>query len=158
MTDATAGDALSPKRSRKPMLFGLVGAVVFGAGGFFLTYSGMLALPSGHDSGHFEAAPLPDVGFVSLEPLTVSLGPASTSKHLRFSAQIEAGTSYLEEVRAMSPRIIDVLNSYLRAIDPAHLEDPTMLPMIKAQMLRRVQIVTGEGRVQDLLIAEFVLN
>ena len=32
------------------------------------------------------------------------------------------------------------------------------LVRLRAQMLRRVQMVTGEGRVRDLLITEFVLN
>jgi flagellar FliL protein len=29
---------------------------------------------------------------------------------------------------------------------------------LRAQMLRRVQIVAGEGRIRDLLIMEFVLS
>jgi len=29
---------------------------------------------------------------------------------------------------------------------------------IRAHLLRRIQIVTGEGRVRDLLVTEFVLN
>ncbi len=53
---------------------------------------------------------------------------------------------------------MDVLNGYLRAVDVPALEDPSSLIRLRAQMLRRVQIVTGEGRVRDLLIIEFVLN
>ena len=36
----------------------------------------------------------------------------------------------------------------------------TVLALIRlrAQMLRRIQVVSGEGRVRDLLITEFVLN
>ena len=49
------------------------------------------------------------------------------------------------------PRILDVLNSYLRAVELADLEDPSAMVRLRAQMLRRVQIVTGEGRVRDLL-------
>jgi flagellar FliL protein len=56
------------------------------------------------------------------------------------------------------PRILDVLNSYLRAIDVASIEDPQAMARLRAQMLRRIQIVTGEGRVRDLLVTEFVLN
>jgi len=56
------------------------------------------------------------------------------------------------------PRILDVLNSYLRAVAITDLEDPTAMARLRAQMLRRVQIVTGEGRVRDLLVTEFVLN
>ena len=56
------------------------------------------------------------------------------------------------------PRVLDVLNSYLRAVEVSDLEDPSALVRLRAQMLRRVQIVTGEGRVRDLLVTEFVLN
>ena len=52
----------------------------------------------------------------------------------------------------LMPRIQDVLNSYLRAVEVRQLEDPSALLRLRAQMLRRVQIVTGEGRVRDLLI------
>ncbi len=56
------------------------------------------------------------------------------------------------------PRVIDVLNSYLRALETSDLADSTALVRLRAQMLRRVQIVTGGDRVHDLLIMEFVLN
>ena len=56
------------------------------------------------------------------------------------------------------PRVVDVLNSYLRALEPSDLEANSILVRLRAQMLRRIQIVTGAGRVNDLLIMEFVLN
>ena len=51
-----------------------------------------------------------------------------------------------------------MLNSYLRAVSINELEDPSSLIRLRAQMLRRIQIVTGEGQVRDLLVTEFVLN
>ena len=66
--------------------------------------------------------------------------------------------SYEDEVTKLTPRVLDVLNSYLRAVDIAVLSDPPALIKLRAQMLRRIQLVTGEGRVRDLLILEFVLN
>ena len=62
-----------------------------------------------------------------------------------------------QEVR-VEPRVMDVLNSYLRAVEVSDLEDPSALISLRAQMLRRIQLVTGEGRVRDLLIMEFVLS
>jgi flagellar FliL protein len=56
------------------------------------------------------------------------------------------------------PRIVDVMNSYLRAIDPAEFDDSAALVRMRVQLLRRIQIVTGDGRVRDLLVTEFVLN
>jgi flagellar FliL protein len=53
---------------------------------------------------------------------------------------------------------MDVLNGYLRAVEVAEIEDRSALIRLRAQMLRRVQIVTGEGRVRDLLVTEFVVN
>ncbi len=38
------------------------------------------------------------------------------------------------------------------------LENPAAIQRLRAQMLRRVQVVTGEGRVRDLLVTEFILN
>ena len=58
----------------------------------------------------------------------------------------------------LMPRVLDVLNTYLRAVEVRDLEEPAALARLRAQMLRRIQVVTGEGRVRDLLIAEFVLN
>jgi flagellar FliL protein len=61
-------------------------------------------------------------------------------------------------VTHLLPRILDVLNGYLRAVELAELEDPDALVRLRAQMLRRIQIVTGQGMVRDLLVTEFVLN
>jgi flagellar FliL protein len=77
---------------------------------------------------------------------------------LRFTAQVEVAAGSEADVTLLKPRILDVLNSYLRAIDIASIEDPQAMARLRAQMLRRVQVVTGEGRVRDLLITEFVLN
>ncbi len=137
--------------------------LVLGGGGFFAVYSGMIL---GHPPEEVAAEPaveeiipeaLPEVAFVALDPMVISLtggGP----KHLRFSAQLEVAKAYLPDVELLKPRVMDVLNGYLRAIEVGVLEDPTALIRLRAQMLRRIQLVTGEGRVRDLLIIEFVLN
>ena len=62
------------------------------------------------------------------------------------------------EVVLLKPRILDVMNGYLRAVEVQELADPHALVRLRSQMLRRIQIVTGEGRVRDLLVTEFVLN
>ncbi len=77
---------------------------------------------------------------------------------MRFRAQLEVPSKYKADVETLLPRVVDVLNSYLRALETGDLTDPSALVRLRAQMLRRVQIVTGEGRVNDLLIMEFVVN
>lgn len=150
------------KRSKLPMILGLVLALVLGGGGFYGVYSGLLLAPDGdHAEGgasETEFKSLPKVAFVPVDPLTINLGRGSTNRHLRFRAELEVAPAATTEVTAMLPRVLDVLNGYLRAVDLSDLEEPTALIKLRAQMLRRVQMVTGEGRVRDLLIMEFVLN
>lgn len=161
MSDATAEapEAAPAKRSKRPLLIGLVLMLALGGGGFYATYSGLIF---GHAEGEKgkEAAPdpFPEIAFVPVDPVMVTLGPGATSKHLKFTAQLEVAKPYAAEVTVLMPRILDVLNSYLRAVSPQELEDPAQMARLRAQMLRRVQIVTGEGRVRDLLVTEFVLN
>ena len=149
-----------PKKSKLPLLIGIVLGLALGGGGFYATWSGLLFGGKQDGTGAMTqtVAALPDIAFVPVDPLVISLGPESRSRHLRFSAQLEVGKSHQAEVAMLMPRILDVLNGYLRAIDLRELENPSTLIRIRAQMLRRVQIVTGEGRVRDLLVTEFVLN
>jgi flagellar protein FliL len=131
-------------------------APLLGGGGFYAVYSGILFADFGSDQER--ASALPDVGFVPLEQVIVNLRENDHGRHLRFGATLEVNRRYQSEVEQLMPRILDVLNSYLRALDTQSLAEPGALIRLRAQMLRRVQIVTGEGRVRDLLITEFVLN
>lgn len=147
------------KRSKKPLLIGLVLALLLGGGGFYATWSGLILASAEHEPAHEEMpGPLSGIAFVPLETMVISLASDSGSRHLRFTAQVEVVDSAAADVTLLTPRILDVLNSYLRAIDFAAIEDPSAMAKLRAQMLRRIQIVTGEGRVRDLLITEFVLN
>jgi flagellar protein FliL len=152
-------DAVPKRRSKKPLLIGLVLALALGGGGFYATYSGMIL---GGGDAHAEddrtPGPLQGIAFVPLETMVISLGADSGSEHLRFTAQLEVADTAVTDVTTLSPRILDVLNSYLRAIDTASIEDPQAMARLRSQMLRRIQVVAGEGRVRDLLITEFVLN
>ncbi|WP_172297618.1 flagellar basal body-associated protein FliL [Pseudoruegeria sp. HB172150] len=168
--DVDEEDGALKKKSKLPMLIGTVLALVLGGGGFFAVYSGMILGPEdaqdaaadAHGDPHAEAMedalPLPQVAFVPIDPLVINLGTGASSRHLRFRAQLEVTPQYQQDVTDVLPRVQDVLNSYLRAVSIDDLEDPTALIRLRAQMLRRIKIVTGEGRVRDLLIMEFVLN
>jgi flagellar FliL protein len=147
------------KRPMKPLLIGLVLALALGGGGFYVTFSGLiLGGRTAETEEEHGPGPLTGIAFVPLDTIVVSLGPDSGSKHLRFTAQLEVADTAAADVATLTPRILDVINSYLRAIDTASIEDPHAMARLRAQMLRRIQIVTGEGRVRDLLITEFVLN
>jgi len=160
-------ESVSKKSSKLPLIIGVLLAALGGGGGFFAVSSGMLFGPESEktakasDTEKFAASELPDlpdVAYVPVPALVVSLGEGATGKHLRFYAQLEVGAGHQEEVAALMPRVVDVLNSYLRALDVRDLTDRASLTRLRSQMLRRVRIVAGGERVKDLLIMEFVLN
>ena len=94
--------------------------------------------------------------FVALDAITVNMGSRGESRHLRFSAQLEVTPGNATPVQHLMPRIMDVLNIYLRALDPREMEEPAALLRLRGQMLRRVQIVTGPGMVNDLLVLSLI--
>lgn len=164
------GDA--PKSKGKGLLFGLLAAVLFGAGGFYAAYAGLIHIggdtestadhseaeaQGGHGAANSSTATL-DIAFVPLDSLVISLANSAHSKHLLFTAELEVEKGAVDEVTALMPRIMDVLNGYLRAVKVEDIEEPTSLIRLRAHMLRRVRAVTGGGRVRDLLVTEFVLN
>ena len=164
MTDTAAATAEAPKKRRmQPMLIGVALMVALSVGGFFVTYKRLIPLEkpnaAGSEAGEKVAASAaPAATFVPVPPIIVSLGDRSSGANLRFSSNLEVADGQAAAVKALMPRILDVLNSYLRAVDVSALEDPTALTRLRAQMLRRIQIVTGEGQVRDLLVTQFVLN
>lgn len=162
MSDESAAEEEAPKKASKlPLILGLVLALLGGGGGFYATWSGML-MGDASSEDHAKKAPsvnaLPDIVFVELEPLVVSITGSEDLSHLRFRAQLEVPSSYQEDVELLQPRIIDVLNGYLRALRTSDIEDTSALARLRAQMLRRVQVVIGPDRINDLLIMEFVIN
>lgn len=154
-TDQAAG------KSGWPLVLGLLAALAGGAGGFYGVYSGMFG-PGGGEAqmtGPSSAAPSPidDIAFLELDQMVIPLD-GSGHRHLRFQAHLEVKEAHLAEVRKLQPRIMDVMNSYLRALSISDLEDSAGLLRLRSQLLRRVQLVTGGPRVNDLLIEEFVPN
>ena len=148
------------KSSKKPLIFGLLAALIGGGGGFYATYSGMILGGESHGdtAEEIHVSDLADVAFVEVERMIISLRPGSSNRHLSFRAHLEVPSDYQADVQILLPRVVDVLNGYLRALETSDLENPAALTRLRAQMLRRVQIVAGNGRINDLLITEFVLN
>ncbi|WP_170785204.1 flagellar basal body-associated FliL family protein [Ruegeria lacuscaerulensis] len=165
MTDATAEQAEAPEKpGKKGLILGVILALSGAGGGYFATTSGLLpigAMPKAQgaveEAEKKPAKALPDVGFVDLPPLILSLN-SGDSRHLKFHAQLEVNSDYLGDVEKMKPRIMDVLNGYLRAVEISDLEDSLALVRIRGHLLRRIGIVVGEDRVRDVLVMEFVLN
>lgn len=159
--EATSEEGKGGRKLLVPVIVGIALALVLGGGGFYAAYSGLLE--SGGESrdsaeGADQAAPMGDIAFVAVDPMVISLGREGGNRHLRFRAQLEVPQGHKAAVERLLPRVTDVFNSYLRAVGLAELEEPSRLARLRAQMLRRVQMVVGAERINDLLIMEFVLN
>jgi flagellar FliL protein len=156
---ATTDDAAeAPPRSRKKLiLISLALAAAGAGGGWFAASSGLL--PFGTSDEETSAKPEErGTVFVPVDPILISLGSTGSNRHLSFRAQLEVPAAAAPEVAGLMPRIVDVLNSYLRAVDVREFDSPHGLIRLRAQMLRRVQIIVGDAKVNDLLVMEFVLN
>jgi flagellar FliL protein len=171
--DDTDGEPAREGKS-KLLLIACVVALLAGGGGFYAVFSGLLQIPFIDDAGGGGAAasgpggvsnefagmqsPFEPGAFVPLDPLIISLGEQSRSKHLKITLTVEVVLGREVEVEAVKPRVIDILNGFLRAVDEREFELPRSMERLRAQMLRRARLVTPEGAVRDLLIQEFVLN
>jgi len=150
-----------PKKSRLPLILGLVLALVGGAGGFMAVQMGLIGGGPAESADAPEEEHLPalaPMAFVPLPPVIVNLPGSGARRFLRFTGQLEVAPEHLDEVTALIPRVMDVLNGYLRAMELQEVEDPAALLRLRSQMLRRVQVVAGGDRVRDLLVMEFVVN
>ena len=164
-TDPTADKAETPKPSRLPLIIGLILAVAGGSGGFLAVRTGILPIGGAAEPVTSESVPnektshdYSDLVYVPIEPLVVSYARDGRSRHLRFRAELEVPEDTAGEVERLMPRVVDVLNTYLRALRISDLQESTALLRLRTQMLRRVQTVVGHGLVNDLLVMEFVLD
>ena len=151
-----------PKKSKLPLLLGLVLGLIGGGGGFYAVMSGMILAPK-TETEAAETVPelpegAPETVFVPIDPVVVAMPGSQNRSHLRFRVELEVPGIYQAEVQRLSPRVVNVLNTYLRALNIEDFEHPTALFKIRAQLLSRINTVTGEGRVNDLLVMEYVIN
>lgn len=162
-TDRSDGNdeaAAKPKSGFGGLAITAVLAAVLGGGGFYATWSGLAGSLFHSDASTTSHESVADTSptFVELDPLMITVGGASSIRQLRFRAYLQIGAEKGDSVSALQPRILDIFATYLRAVGVDRLEDPTALLLLRAQLLRRVQLLTGPDAVEDLLIVDFVIT
>ena len=90
--------------------------------------------------------------------LVVSLGPNARAKMLVLDAGVEVDAGDAAAFDKLRPRMRDMFNTYLRAIDPADLEAPGATLNLRAQLLRRIRVVSAPAEPRDLLFTSFILK
>ncbi|MBI6628917.1 flagellar basal body-associated FliL family protein [Pontibaca salina] len=158
MTDAaTEAPAKRSKNRKRGLALTLLLSAIGAAAGYYGVSSGVIPITALSNQRPF-AAKATDIAFVEIDPIMISFSGGQSIRQLRFRAQLEVDPAVIRKVQSLLPRVIDVLNGYLRALQLADLTDPLALTRLRGQMLRRVQVVVGRENVRDLLIMEFVLN
>ena len=136
-----ANDTAASKGKSKLLLGACVLALLAGGGGFYAVYAGLLVLPflgqpeagpgtsaadkGGGDEEYAQATGLFEPGaYVELDPLIISLGQQSRSSLLQVTLTVEVRPGREAEVEAVKPRVVDILNGFLRAVDEREFELP----------------------------------
>lgn len=165
MTD-TDDEEIAPKKSRKPMLIGLILFVLLGGGGFYATFSGMLSVSelmgesseSDDDQVAEESLDGPAFAFASIGEMVIPLGPKANSDFLILEAEIEVSPGEKEGIEAQMPRIRDMFNTYLRAVEARDLEAQDTTLRLRAHLLRRIGVLVAPLEARDLLFTTFILK
>lgn len=96
--------------------------------------------------------------FLALDPIIVSIQPIGRSKHLKITLVLETGEEDAELLLENGFYVKDVLNTYLRSVDGAVLEDPAAMSRLRSQILRRINAVVPDAHIKSVLITDFVLT
>lgn len=165
MVDVAEDGSSEPKKSSKlPLILGLVATVLGAGGGFMAVNMGLFGASETDVQDQVEINPtapsseVADLAFIELDPMVISFSEGSSRRLLRFVGVLEVEPSAVEEIETLKPRIMDILNGFLTALEIEDLEEPAALLKIQSHLFHRVRIVAGEDRVNDLLVVEFVIN
>lgn len=156
---ALEAPADKPKRSLKRLIFMAVIVLVLAGGGFALSYLGVIQglIGGGESSADSHGSAEDHPSFVPIETITIVL-PGTPPRQFRMTAQIEVAPGQAAAVQAMMPRVQNILQGFLRAVEPDALADRAAWFDLRLQMLYRVRMVLGEAMVRDLLITDFIVN
>lgn len=161
---APEGEEPAKKRSKLPLILGLVFFLAATGGGFYATFSGMFSIASLMGGGETQdeedtvmaAASTPT--FFPLGETIIPLGPDAEAEYLLMTSEIEIDPKDLAAFEAMLPRIQDLFNTYLRAVEARDLEQPNSTMRLRDQLLRRIRVIADPAIPHDLLFTSFILK
>ncbi len=156
MADKKDG-AKKPGKLKKIIVM-LVLLIALGGGAGFAAYSGLIPLPFFHADDKASMPDLETTVFVPLPKITIPLGENAKARYLSAQFSIETEKPYTKRIETLQPRLMDMFNTYLRAVEEKQLLEPSRFQSLQAQMLRRARLVAGEDAVKNILVQEFILQ
>jgi len=161
---ATPEDGDAPKKGKG----GLIGniALMLAVGG--ASFATVLFLPSNEAAPIYDEASAeksekqdPDydleraVTFSTLTPLTLTLQDGTRLLKIGITLEIAEGAELIDPD---DPKIKDAFTGYLRALKIDQVQDAAFMAKMRAQLLRRAQLIHGKDTVFSVLITDFLVR
>ena len=164
-TDASAEDGSEAPKKGKGGLIGQLALMLALGGASFAT---VLFLPSNEMPPAHGAADTADeekadpeydlnreTAFSALTPLTLTL--QNGTRLLKIGITLE--TAYdADSIDPDDPKIKDAFTGYLRALKVDQVQDAAFMAQMRAQLLRRAQLIHGKDTVYSVLITDFLVR
>jgi flagellar protein FliL len=142
------------------LIVGIVLLLLLGGGGAGLYF---FVLSGNGDSGQAgQAAPIapPQVAYFDLPDLLVNIQTADgATAYLKMSLSLELNSEEDKTgMQALTPRINDQLQGYLRELRTDDLKGSAGVMRLKEELLRRVNVAAAPYRVRDVLLKEMMVQ
>ncbi|MGH6871717.1 MAG: flagellar basal body-associated FliL family protein [Rhizomicrobium sp.] len=139
---------------------GLLLVVGGGAGAYFFFFAGSDA----KDSKLAAAPPIPvippNVAFYDMPDIVVNItNPDGSAAYLKLSVSLEmASADEKAALQALTPRIVDQFQGYLRELRVDDLHGSAGVLRLKEELLRRINVAAAPYPVKDVLLKEMIVQ
>ncbi len=156
---APAEVAASGGKGRKKLLI-LISSVallsVIGAGAWF---SGLLPFFQKAEPVAAVSAPAALPVFVDLPEVIVNLNAGGRrATFLKMTMKLELAAEDQAAVQALLPRVMDLVQTYLRELRPDELRGSMGTHRLREELLSRINIAVAPARVRDVLFVEMLVQ
>lgn len=97
-----------------------------------------------------------NTNYLELTPLTISL--QDNRRVLKIGITLEVIEGQESEIDPSDPKVRDAFMGYLRALRLEQIEDAAFMAQMRAQLLRRAQLILGPETVRGILITDFLVR
>ncbi len=167
ISEAKAGDAAdAPAKSGGGIISKAALVIALGAASFATVFLLPRPEPVAIDTAHAEGGEhstedakldlTVDTAYLELNPLTISL--QNDQLILRIGITLETLAGEEDYIDPNDPKIRDAFTGYLRALKPEQINDAAFMAQMRAQLLRRAQLILGPEVVHGILITDFLVR
>ncbi len=155
--EAQAEGGAAPEGGRRKKLILLAVPLLLVAIGGGVWASGLLGglLGGGHGRPTAQAAP---PSFIAIPEIVANLG-GDPGHFIKLKAKLEvADPATVKAIAALMPRVLDLFQSYLRAMRPQEMRSATGTWRLREELLARANVALAPIRVSNVLFTELLVQ